>query len=302
MDLVTARHSLTRRAINLRDGGDAWLPLVERIHAIVLFGKHFGDLYRHKDVTKPQLCKQWRTVPRGQHYIVSPVSLLRTIRQHSIEEGEIHELSHDIAEGFSWSPSNEAFKCCGPGCNHIMLGRVQQPSKKGKQRLEGPMFDSCPANSAVIFGESSTLNVHKMQQPPLTVIHPDGDMHDSVLGASISTSSKAPTPYPSWIELTSDVQASDITPVSVPSDIPSSEDSVQSSARAGARQVLPHQSDAHRGQYPVDRPNITPKQRHISISPKQKQSRGSLSVVWRKFKVAVRRHQSSSLTPTNSPA
>jgi hypothetical protein len=304
MGLVTARHSLTRRAINLRDGGDAWLPLVERIHAIVLFGKHFGDLYRHKDVTKPQLCKQWRTVPRGQQYLVSPLSLLRTIRQHNVREGEIDELSHDIAEGFSWSPSKDAFKTCDPDCNHIMLGRVQKPSKNGKQRLEGPMFDSCPPNGAVIFGDNSILNVHKMQQPYLTVIHPEGDMHDSGLGASIPTSSNPHTPDPSWTEPSSDLEASLSTtaPASAPSEIAGSEDSVQSSAGSGARQVLPFQSDAHHRQDSAAQPNITPKQRNTFISPKKKQPRESFSVVWRKVKVAVRRHQSSSSTATNSSA
>jgi hypothetical protein len=68
---------------------------------------------------------------------MTPLSLLKAIRQHSIQKGEVDEHSHDIAEGISSSSSKEAFKYFGPDCNHIMLRRVQQLSKKKRHTASG---------------------------------------------------------------------------------------------------------------------------------------------------------------------
>jgi hypothetical protein len=299
MGLVTAKRDLTPRAITLQGGGQTWLPLIQRTHAIVLFGKNFGDLYRSTALAMPRICKQWKTVPRGQYYLTSPVSLLKAIRQNSIEEGEIDEHSNDITEGFSWVPSKEAFKRCGPNCTHTILGRVQQPFKKGKQRLETAMFGACSPDSAVIFGDSSILNIHKMQQPTLTVAQPDGDMHDSGLGTSIETSSKVRTTDPTWADPDSDLRASQTTPPELDtspssSDIIESETSAPSNVNSGAHQALPINSQPHRAQDFAAQPNIRPTSPTVPISLKPKRPRGSLSVVWRKFTVAVRRHRSGS--------
>jgi hypothetical protein len=157
------------------------------------------------------------------------------------------------------------------------------------------MFESCPPNSAVIFGESSILNVHKMLQPAVTVVHPDGDMHDSGLGASIPTSSKARTPDSSWEEPVLKLQASHTTPQEPDldpssSEIADSEVLVPSSAGSRVYQALPRNSDAHRGQDPAGQPDVTPGQLTASTSPRTEGPRGSLSMLWHKFTVPARGH------------
>ena len=185
MGIVSAKHVLTRRAANLHANGAAWLPLIKRIHAITLFGKHFGELYKPNDCSRETLCKQWTSVPRGQEYLVAPVSLLKEIKQNSVEEGEVDEDSHELVEGVSWSPSTDGFKQCDAGCKHILNGRVQRLSLKGKQTAKSSLFTTgCPDDGAVLFGESSILNVLKMQQATPGTLDPDSAFDDSGLGTS----------------------------------------------------------------------------------------------------------------------
>tara|TARA_R110002003_G_scaffold27_29_gene1538 strand:- start:4470 stop:5780 length:1311 start_codon:yes stop_codon:yes gene_type:complete len=188
MGVVSAKHVLTRREVHLHTNGAAWLPLIKRIHAVTLFGKHFGDLYQPADGSTRSMCRQWKSAPRGQEYLVAPVSFLKEIKQNSIEEGDVDESTDELVEGITWCPTMDAFKHCGPGCKHVVLGRVQQLSLKGKQPVKACPADSiCPSNSAVIFGKDSILNQSKLQQTASKTLHPSSAINDSGLGTSIES-------------------------------------------------------------------------------------------------------------------
>jgi hypothetical protein len=159
MGIVTAKHVLTRRSIELDANGSAWSPFIKRIYAITLFGRHFGEVYTPSGCSRTTICKPWTSVPRGQQYLVAPVLLLKDIRQNSVEEGEVGDCSHELAKDVFWFPSKDAFKKCGPICRHIIHGRVQNLSRK----YEGPVKETCPHDGAVIFGENSILDMHKIQ-------------------------------------------------------------------------------------------------------------------------------------------
>ncbi|OAL51735.1 hypothetical protein IQ07DRAFT_390101 [Pyrenochaeta sp. DS3sAY3a] len=188
MDLVSAKHILTRRGLSLHTNGSAWLPFVKGIRAITLFGKHFGEMYKAADCSKMALCKQWVTLPRGQEYIAVPVSLLKEIKQNSIEEGEVDECSDELAEGISWCLSNDAFTQCKLGCKHNALGRVQRFSSQGTQAVNTVLFDkSYLSEGAVLFGDTSTLDLEKMQRAAAATPTSIGTFDDSGLGTSVQS-------------------------------------------------------------------------------------------------------------------
>ncbi|KAF1846467.1 uncharacterized protein K460DRAFT_417538 [Cucurbitaria berberidis CBS 394.84] len=215
MGIVSSRHTLTRRAINLQANGVAWLHMINRIHSITLFGKYFGELYRPTDLVKKNICKQWMSVPPGLEYLAVSMSLLKAIKQNSVQEGEVDKTSNEITEGISWSPSKDMFKICEHNCNHIFSGRVQKLYRKGKQRDSGSSFETCPQDGAALFGENSLLNGHRMQPLAPVQLQPDSNVHDSGLGTSIETSSKTiPSTYSGGESdlNTQEMQLSDETP------------------------------------------------------------------------------------------
>jgi hypothetical protein len=168
MSIVSANHILTRRVINLQSNGKAWNPLVKHIHAITLFGQHFGDIYKPTEISRRLICENWKAVPQGHDYLAIPISLLKDIKQHSWEEGEIEKESTQIAKGIFWSPSEHVFNYCKSDCRHTH-NRVQQLQFRKPRRIlnkilgkEDPSkVDSVvEINGAVLFGQNSVLEIN----------------------------------------------------------------------------------------------------------------------------------------------
>jgi hypothetical protein len=200
MGIVSARHILTRRAVSLQSNGAAWIGLARRIHAITLFGQHFGDIYKPAESIGRQICENWRTVPRGHEYLAAPISLLKRIKQYSREEGEVDAGSPEIAEGLLWSQSKDAFNTCLPSCKHVFLNRVQQLRSSIPGEILGKMGwgENGPRkadafaeiNGAVLFGESSVLDVEKLELSSPLAVHTEGSFYDSGVGSSLQASSR----------------------------------------------------------------------------------------------------------------
>ena len=202
MDIVSAKHILTRRTVGLRSNGAAWTGLTRRINAITLFGQNFGDIYKPSENMTTLICEKWRSVPRGQEYLTVPISLLKDIRTNSWREGKVSEDSREIAEGLCWSLLEHTYDTCGSSCKH-KFNRVQQlhsstPAlmldKLGlgkKDRWEAGNF--AEINGAVLFGNNSNLDVGKLGPFPPAEAHTDteGDHDDSGLGSSLQDSSRA---------------------------------------------------------------------------------------------------------------
>lgn len=156
-DLVPGAQSLSN--------GKTWLAFAKKINAITLFGKGFDDLM----VSEENRC--YTKVPSGQELLAVPLSLLQEIREY--RRGKRQPL--EIAEGFYWSASEEAFTQCKPSCrqNHNNLLQTFQSSASstqseyalGSKRLEkhvsGAVFFGKPgkfANSSKDSGLGSSIH------------------------------------------------------------------------------------------------------------------------------------------------
>ena len=199
MGIVSARPTLSRRVVKLSSNGDAWLPLISTVNAITLLGRNFGDIYKPAQLSNAQICQSWRALPRGHDFLAVPISVLKDIRRHSWEEGEIDPKSQEIVEGFTFSPCRHAFRVCSSGCHHD-FNRVHclQPTKgllkslgtidaaRGSMPINNPFAES---DGAVIFGKSSSLNpgniIENLPEPSVSSVD---SFSDSGLGRSLSAS------------------------------------------------------------------------------------------------------------------
>jgi hypothetical protein len=197
MGIVSARNILTRRVVNLDKNGAAWSHFPRSINAVTLFGQHFGDIFKPAEDT--QLCKFWKTVPRGHEFLAAPISLLKELKGRSWQDGKVAFDSLEIAKHVLWSPSEEAFAPCSPGCTHNFLGRVQQfhSSISSNFLRKIGLRDDAPRNEmfaefngAVLFGESSGLDVQKLDQLSATESERAG-FHDSGYSSSLPDPSLA---------------------------------------------------------------------------------------------------------------
>jgi hypothetical protein len=201
MGIVSGKHVLTRRDVNLTSNGAAWIDLTRRINAITLFGQNFGDIYKPSEDTERGLCKSWRTVPRGHDYLVAPVSLLKEIKQRSWEEGDVDLRSPEIAKGVFHSSSNNLFDTCGPSCKHD-FNRVQQlrSSTRGKILGKSGLDENdvrkldtfAEINGALLFGESSILDVEKLKLSSPPRVHMEGTFYDGEPVSSLQASYQTP--------------------------------------------------------------------------------------------------------------
>lgn len=186
MDIVSSAHVLTRRAVSIKSNGAAWIELTRRIHAITLFGQNFGDIYKPIENAQ-RLCENWKTVPQGHEYLAVPISLLKEIKQNSWKRGEVDLGSPEIAKGLNWHPLNESFKTCGANCKHF-FDRVQH-FRSSTPREDRDTF--AEINGAVLFGESSELDPRKLEVSSQPAVHLEASFHDSGVGSSVQTSSRA---------------------------------------------------------------------------------------------------------------
>ncbi|RYP76199.1 hypothetical protein DL769_003670 [Monosporascus sp. CRB-8-3] len=199
MSIVSAEHILTRRYVELQLNGAAWIDLTKQIHAITLFGQHFGDIYKPTEGLWRRICDNWRTVPRGHEYLAAPISLLKEIKQHSWRQGQIESNSPEIVKGFLCSPSEDAFRTCEPNCKHS-FNRVQRPRPSTREeilnlinlRKKVPQkADFAETNGALLFGKSSDLDMKQLVASPPRTVHEERNFHDSGINSSLQASSPA---------------------------------------------------------------------------------------------------------------
>lgn len=187
MDIVRARPLMNPREIRFKSNGKAWWKFAREIKEVTLFGKDFGEILMPGRGIQ-NLCRVCREVPRDQEYLTVSMSLLKEIREHCSREGDVDRESSEIAKGFSWSASDEAFKVCQQVCRRDQVNRVQKLqskqifSSKGKNTRGGDAFPE--VDGALIFGDDSI----EQETGGLVEQRQDGG-GDSTLGTSVYTSS-----------------------------------------------------------------------------------------------------------------
>ncbi|KAH7323067.1 hypothetical protein B0I35DRAFT_192717 [Stachybotrys elegans] len=167
MDIVSAEHSLTRRAIPLELNGLAWASLARRLDAVILFGQHFGELYKPTEDIGERICQSWKAVPHGHEFLAVPVSLVMEIKQRNWKSGRVDAETAELAENVFFSPSEDIFEDCGPDCEHA-FNRIQKlrPNAGGlfgmgkKCLWDGETL--ARTKGAILFGESSVLHLERL--------------------------------------------------------------------------------------------------------------------------------------------
>ncbi|RYP71784.1 hypothetical protein DL771_004596 [Monosporascus sp. 5C6A] len=238
MSIVSAEHILTRRYVKLQLNGEAWIDFTKRIHAITLFGQHFGDIYKPTEGLWRRICDNWRTVPRGHEYLAAPISLLQEIKQHSWRQGQIESNSPEIVKGFLCSLSEDAFRICEPNCKHS-FNRVQRPRPSTREetlnlinlRKKVPQkADFAEINGALLFGKSSDLDMKQLAASPPRTVHAERSFHDSGIGSSLQASSQANS---------STASSSGVNPIAKPAR-PSARDSPANQSTTNPISVTPN--------------------------------------------------------------
>jgi hypothetical protein len=193
MDIVSARHILRRRFIELKSNGLAWVAFAKHIHTITLFGQRFGDLYKPAPDAEVEICEPWRFTPRGYEHLVAPISLLREIKERSWMDGDVDRQSYELAQGRFWYPSLEMFATCRPDCNHDLESRVQQlkarPSEDKRLNFMPSWAQLEHENGAILFGKDSKVDTTISLSPSTLVVeHRDRSFQESGLGSSLHQS------------------------------------------------------------------------------------------------------------------
>ncbi|KAF2689770.1 hypothetical protein K458DRAFT_384408 [Lentithecium fluviatile CBS 122367] len=216
MDIVSNKHVLRRRFISLKSNGPAWTAFARQIHAVTLFGQHFGELYKPALNKSLGICEPWRAAPKGCEYLVAPMSLLIEIKEQNWKDGEVDQYSSELAHGHFWYPSPGAFALCRTDCSHNFSDRVQhfrrqieEKDRRGKRfwMWNQRLYDK----GAVLFGKDSVLQSvgtspntppkeklstdvsHHTISPAMSkpLSHMEGSFQDSGLGSSLHQSTGA---------------------------------------------------------------------------------------------------------------
>jgi hypothetical protein len=99
------------------------------------------------------------------------MSLLKEIKQRSLQDGDVDADTPEIVQDLYWTPSQQTFQACDTGCGHILkrLQRLEASPlwdwSKRLGRAIGPSQEafSSHLNGAVLFGESIMLDLTKLR-------------------------------------------------------------------------------------------------------------------------------------------
>ncbi|KAL2794134.1 hypothetical protein BJX66DRAFT_338119 [Aspergillus keveii] len=149
----------------------SWLFLINKIGAIILFGRNFKDLIIPKGDNK--VCAAWAEVPAGADYLTVSASDLKDIME---KQGNPNTSPMKLVNDVYWQPSDSIYDPC-PGdkateetCNHaqtlLYIRDTSQVDTDPKNTKELPL------GGAVIFKAQWGGDKPKVEDPPLTSPQP----------------------------------------------------------------------------------------------------------------------------------
>ena len=158
MDIASDEDPLRPRVTTLDHKGMGWVDFARAIHAITLFGRGFGDLF--KPSSDSQICSHWATVPRGLDYLAVTSTDLKDILK---KKGCTTTNPWALVDDIHWHNPETIFgPCKSPGGSNarVCCDRVQVllPSRfpslwARKYRSPTHLEDA----GAVIFGHNRKL-------------------------------------------------------------------------------------------------------------------------------------------------
>ncbi|KAK6335930.1 hypothetical protein TWF730_003305 [Orbilia blumenaviensis] len=191
--LATVQDIIHPRVAGIRETGTNWVHFVQAIHAVVLFGRGFGE------IIKPQgsrSCAQWAKLPKDNYYLAAAVKDLKKIMdRNSGQEANPMKLTDDI---FCHSPQVvfEPCECKGEE-------GAERHSDFAHVLLHSKFCSTLPLNSpaglqdggAVIFGHNrgtelslGDIGYPKEHELLSSAEEPETQSHDSGLGSSLGLS------------------------------------------------------------------------------------------------------------------
>ncbi|PVI02799.1 hypothetical protein DM02DRAFT_612609 [Periconia macrospinosa] len=198
MDIATDEDPFWPRIATLGSEGAGWIDFTRALHAITLFGRGFGELFKPTDDAR--ICSHWKTVPRGLDYLTICVADLEEILKKS---GDTLSNPWRIVDDIRWhnpemifGPCKRKKKAQGQCCDRAqVLLPSNFPSLLAKQFRSPSHLE---ASGAVIFGRNSKLPLYwgdkgdpqhiGTSQTTITSASP----LDSGIGSSISSPTSQP--------------------------------------------------------------------------------------------------------------
>ena len=197
MDVASDEDPLRPRVVTLTSSGAGWVDFARHLHAITLFGRGFGELYK----TSMSICQPWTEVPKGLDYLTACTEDLKGILKI---QGDTKKNPWLLVDKIHWHNPDTIFGPC--------KSRGKNKTKKCCDRVQVLLPTSIPSlwardykspspledGGAVIFGHNRMLPLRWGDSGnPEQDDAPDSNEHlavpsvatDSGLGSSISSSS-----------------------------------------------------------------------------------------------------------------
>ncbi|KAH7086273.1 hypothetical protein FB567DRAFT_629366 [Paraphoma chrysanthemicola] len=109
-DIIAPDGPVKSRTAPFQIYGDGWVDLLPAIKTLTIFGQNFGELIRPNN--PDSICTQWRSIPKGQNYLVSTVSTLKKL--HEVQGWRQATLSNSdqLTSTLSWKSPTRPFEPC----------------------------------------------------------------------------------------------------------------------------------------------------------------------------------------------
>lgn len=152
MDVAEEERHLKHKAQALKKTAGNWNDLVKDVDAVVLFASGLGDIIRPRSESA-ELCRKWRSLPKGEDYLAVSVSMLETFYAKA---GHRQDHQYITSAKLQWHLGSMLFEKCADIASHCCpCDRLQQVNHEsyglsGHRTTPGGL----EANGCVVFGQA----------------------------------------------------------------------------------------------------------------------------------------------------
>jgi hypothetical protein len=195
MDIASDEDPLWPRVTTLVATGVGWVDFARAMHAITLFGRGFGELFRSS--SESQLCTHWAEVPKGHDYLAVSVPDLKDILR---KRGCTLSNPWRLVDEIRWHNPEKLFEPCKSSkksrtpkcCERVqVLLPSSFPSLWARSYRNPPHLED---TGAVIFGHNRKFPLRwgdsgdpEESEPSVPTLNVPMSPPDSGIGSSISS-------------------------------------------------------------------------------------------------------------------